>query len=803
MFVENRDNTLNDLVLTENVGREGYKILSNIIKKQAFINTHEWNEKIQLERYFKNMSPDGIIKVKYIRKHPFGRCNAEYALGLHMMRRAVRHTLCSDLYEDIDMVCCHQSILLNICNNLNLRCPILEKYVNDRDSILKQVMDFYKVNKSSAKTLFISMTNGGTLKKWFDDNSVASDLQSYLQIVKSYKTEMNRLAKILIDKSPEIYDFVKTIKEKNINGSFMSYYLQEIECRILEQVYLYCVEKGYIVNNNVILTSDGIMLEKQYYNDNMLKEFTNLIINKFNFKIDFVNKSMDEILNIEITPELDEKNELPLYDEEFTTGLLSDYFEEKYDTWTCVFGKAYYFRDFRWYEDNEDFSLLFNFLDSIFIKDLFELSAAYRSKILSSSNYEININKINLFDKNINKIRNIGFRKGLVKDILNKIRNDKIEFDSDPYIFCFENCFYDIQKKKFSKQCSPDLYLKTTCGYEYDFNYKSEKIDELQQLLNTIFNENVKKYYVSILKTGLIGKLYEHLFICTGRGGNGKSLLNSLMLKTVGNYGYVLPSEFLLKNIPTGANPQVANIHKKRFVLSSEPDREKSITASTIKDLTGNTELNARGLYSSNCKVVNNITLVLEANDLPKMSEVNEAIDRRIRIVPFCNLFISGDKFLKLDEDTKKTGVFQANTFYKTEEFQNEYKQALFEILRYSLESDGERIIEIPDECQEFNKSYLQDSDYIYQFLTENYKCVEDSKEFIYINDIYELFVDSSYYKNLSRDQRKGMNKKNFVETMRNNLFLRKFFKGKDKGFNKVVFKKPALIHWFRKNRED
>lgn len=800
MKVEATENVLNNLVCVEDIGPDGYKTLSIMLKNQMFKNTPDWNEKIQLERYFKNMTPDGKRKVIYERKHPFGRCNAQRGIGLHLFSRKVRHTLTKIKYVDIDIKTAHQSILLGVCYNLNLKTPFLKEYVEKREQILKEVVDTYGVNRDEAKQLFISMTNGGTFNKWLKEASGRKEAE--LSIIKNYKSEMKKITNELQKQSPQIMEFVKTIKKTNIEGSFMSYYLQEVECRILEQIYLYCVGKNYIKDNVVILCSDGIMLEKHFYNETILEEFKEVINKQFNILIEFTQKPLDEIMDIEIIPEL-ENNDLPLYEEEFTTGLLSDFFEEKYDTWTCVFGKAYYFRGFRWYEDNEDFSLLFNFLDSIFIKDLFELSAAYRSKILSSSNYEININKINQFDKNINKIRNIGFRKGLVKDILNKIRNDKIEFDYDPYIFCFENCFYDIQKKKFSEQCSPDLYLKTTCGYEYDFNYKSEKIDELQQLLNTIFNENVKKYYVSILKTGLIGKLYEHLFICTGRGGNGKSLLNSLMLKTVGNYGYVLPSEFLLKNIPTGANPQVANIHKKRFVLSSEPDREKSITASTIKDLTGNTELNARGLYSSNCKVVNNITLVLEANDLPKMSEVNEAIDRRIRIVPFCNLFISGDKFLKLDEDTKKTGVFQANTFYKTEEFQNEYKQALFEILRYSLESDGERIIEVPDECQEFNKSYLQDSDYIYQFLTENYKCVEDSKEFIYINDIYELFVDSSYYKNLSRDQRKGMNKKNFVETMRNNLFLRKFFKGKDKGFNKVVFKKPALIHWFRKNRED
>ena len=45
----------------------------------------------------------------------------------------------------------------------------------------------------------------------------------------------------------------------------------------------------------------------------------------------------------------------------------------------------------------------------------------------------------------------------------------------------------------------PELYLKTSAGYDYDFDYNVDLVDELQNLLNTIFSEEIKNYYLSIL----------------------------------------------------------------------------------------------------------------------------------------------------------------------------------------------------------------------------------------------------------------------------------------------------------------
>jgi hypothetical protein len=50
------------------------------------------------------------------------------------------------------------------------------------------------------------------------------------------------------------------------------------------------------------------------------------------------------------------------------------------------------------------------------------------------------------------------------------------------------------------------------------------------------------------------------------------------------NYGYKLPSNVLLQEIKSGANPEIANLHLKRFVLCQEPQTSKRICCSTLKE---------------------------------------------------------------------------------------------------------------------------------------------------------------------------------------------------------------------------
>jgi len=74
--------------------------------------------------------------------------------------------------------------------------------------------------------------------------------------------------------------------------------VQEIDCRILEEIILYCLNKKVIENGFCSLCYDGIMIEKDHYKVELLGEFTKLIFDKFGLDLKFEEKPMKSFLDI-------------------------------------------------------------------------------------------------------------------------------------------------------------------------------------------------------------------------------------------------------------------------------------------------------------------------------------------------------------------------------------------------------------------------------------------------------------------------------------------------------------------------
>ena len=81
-------------------------------------------------------------------------------------------------------------------------------------------------------------------------------------------------------------------KQNNINSSITAYFLQEIENQILETIYFYCIKKKYI-KKSCVLCFDGIMIPIKNYKKELLNEFEELIKEKFNLNLTFVEKKLD------------------------------------------------------------------------------------------------------------------------------------------------------------------------------------------------------------------------------------------------------------------------------------------------------------------------------------------------------------------------------------------------------------------------------------------------------------------------------------------------------------------------------
>ena len=282
------------------------------------------------------------------------------------------------------------------------------------------------------------------------------------------------------------------------------------------------------------------------------------------------------------------------------------------------------------------------------------------------------------------------------------------------------------------------------------------------------------------------GLQIQHLFIATGAGGNGKSIMSSLNMDMLGNYGYKLPKTTLQSSIKEGANPAIANLHKKRFVLAQEPEKDKKLCGATIKDITGDKDINARQLYSGDTKTKLNGTFLLECNNMPIIDEVGDAINRRLRAVPFKTSALEIDEFNALSEEDKASGKYLIkDVYYITDEFRAKYKQAMFYILLkkfIAFHENKNNFPSIPKDCVAKTRNYLATSDDLFAWVNEFYERIPDEligtaeDVPIKVSDMFVRFQESEVFRTMSKQDKRTHNKSGFVERFENNMFLRKHY---------------------------
>lgn len=836
LTLEPRESILNGIVLNEPIDLSILdKLINSTLIKETFNNPIckkiYTSEKIQLEKY-RELIVNGKAIVKYnrIKGFEFGRCNPDGALGLFSIRREIRHTLARNEFEDIDIDNCHPVMLEQILINNNFKCPNLSDYIKNRNDWFDIVRKTFKIEKlvngdknlmkDIPKNLFIRILFGGGFNSWCKDYKIDENIKIPKK-VKEFIEEVKVIIKFIASKNPLLVEAVQKRKQEqgkvdyNLDGSVCSFYLQEKECMILEEVFRYCKENNYIKNNNCVLCADGLMISKKLYKVELLEELKQLIKNEFKVDVNFSNKPMDQdYLKI-----LDSNLNFDLYTKTFTTGLIANYFRILYSNkfiFRC--DNLYIFNGIYWKIDTDKkYSNLHNFVDTIFhhhLTDYILKKLAYQNLLIGQVSEDNAQERKRLTDvletqtnflNNINSsLRTVKKRKDFVEDIIKKISNNYIEFDNDPFILAFENKIYDLRTSQFINP-TYNQYVSLTTGWEWDNTISTNNRKQLEVIIDSIFpNKDVKDYYLMALSTGLYGQQIEKLFVANGTGGNGKGLLNSLMMCAVGNYGYRIPSTVLLNPIKEGGNPAVANMHKKRFCVSQEPDENQRICSSTMKELTGDAEINCRPLFSNDTKTILYNTLFLECNELPKMDAVNDAVIRRTQVIPFVSRFVDESTYNSLTEEERKAkNIFKGDSFFKTDEFKHKYKQSLIIILlEYfkTFKDNNFQFCDVPIDCKNAVKDYLCVSDDLYSWFTEFYDISGDDS-IIYLTDICNLFKSSKFYDNMNKKDKRDLTDKKFITKFRSSPFLEKNIREKDTTFNKVFHRKPYIVGY--KLKED
>ena len=341
-------------------------------------------------------------------------------------------------------------------------------------------------------------------------------------------------------------------------------------------------------------------------------------------------------------------------------------------------------------------------------------------------------------------------------------------FDLKPYIFVFKNQAFDLQTGQ-PYVVQKEDYITQHTGYDY-VPPTIEQLETVKQVFDSIFPDpEVGRCYLSVLRLCLSGEHPEKLFVANGGGRNGKGLLHELMFILLGQYAYKLSIDVLTKDVKkTGANPELANMHKKRMVVSSEPEDGTKIQMGITKEITGCSEISARGLYSADTITRLVCTLIIECNKKLLLSgRMDTSVLERIVDIPFESTFVSNPE----DVDEGR-GIYQGNTLYKTDAWQKEHACAMF---HYILEH-ADKTLYVPERIKNLSKQYVLGSDEMFSWCMESYEPTDD-KVFVKLKDVFDLYKASDLYSNLTKLERRNLNKTAFTELIRHHIVLKKQYR--------------------------
>jgi phage/plasmid-associated DNA primase len=262
------------------------------------------------------------------------------------------------------------------------------------------------------------------------------------------------------------------------------------------------------------------------------------------------------------------------------------------------------------------------------------------------------------------------------------------------------------------------------------------------------------------------------------------------------NYGYKLPSSFIQTSLTSkGASPELANLHQKRMVWFSEPDKKFKLCTAVMKEITGEGEINARGLYSGNTKTELNNTTDLDTNDIPFLDSIDGGVGRRVIGIPFETTAYDKSVYDTLEDKSLAT---IKNVEYSTGIWRRKYRQAYFMLLLpyfkkymkgYSFDFDN-----LPEKCKKLTEKHMSASDDILSFIHNFYERDCDATEPIKLKDIYKKFKFSELFANLNKKEQRTNTQDYFIDKIQSNFTLKKYVKKRDERYNGIPLKSPCLI---------
>ena len=400
-------------------------------------------------------------------------------------------------------------------------------------------------------------------------------------------------------------------------------------------------------------------------------------------------------------------------------------FEILFDSVVNCMNTTWCFADGVWKECPSD-GYIWNFLTSEFIEYLTSKGA----------------------DRVATHLMSVNIRSRMMKDIKLRLQDDHFyeRLDSKKDLIRMTNGVYNTRNMTLSCPV-PNDYVSVIAGVPYQiFDKDSHEMSKLIYILRTIFPDpDILDFFILSCSTFLEGYNSPKVFyIWWGMGNNAKSLVQTLVMKTFGEYCSTAPTSLVTgkRTESSNATPELCHVEKRLVVFLQEPNPEEKIKVGKMKEMTGNDSMYVRQLFKSGKTMTLKAKIVIVCNNIIEIPGMDAAIRRRIVVIPFASTFLDPAEY----NSRREKGTLEPNTNIIDLSVEKELmscKYAFMYLLcrRYSQWINEEGMsMDIPDVIKGLTEEYITRNNHQLRFIRKFLHHVTGS--FVPATEIYEMFKE-------------------------------------------------------------
>ena len=557
----------------------------------------------------------GMNKVEFILKEKLSKTKGHgrlYAKNckptLQELPSNIRKALAHQRYSDIDMKNAHPSIMNQLFKQYEISCPLLDKYIDNRDEFLEQA------NKKVWTALLNNKKPDPTSElqiDYWNDIRVACDKLFSLEKYAIYK----KLGEI---KNPD-----------NIEGWAVSALATDHERKCISSVIQSLQQQGFTTSTVI---HDGCLVQALNVEDSVLRIAEKEIMLRTGLTIDLTVKPM---------------NDFQLHVDYYNDPTAVEGDREQTDMDACTAFKTTM-------EEN----------GHRFVSCAGELvwynpdAGVWRS-----------LSKVNPIRKYISTCESVSpIYQGSVRKqdmlfimLISNSDEDDLFFVNAPKTtyrkLAFNNGVFNFETKTLD-EFSPDYRFLFKIQWDWnesDVNLKLQK-EIYDKIIHGTFGKERGEYYLKSVARSMAGEVYDkNFFAITGDGNSGKGVNCDLLEGAFGEFIGVFNSGNLTKKLGDDSEKMLGFLHKlknKRIAYSNESSPDAVFDAQMIKMFaSGGDTLKVRSLYKESVEFKLEALPFLFCNDFNNIKGACDATTNRIKIIESQYRYLNGDQYDKFKQN--------------------------------------------------------------------------------------------------------------------------------------------------------